>query len=217
MDAPVAEDPDLLPGERASSIVPLGILFEGSLVLVASLLSWAWGHSLWEDWADATAEQYFRSTLLGLVATVPLLVALLVSRRLPGAAWRRLRQVVDDQLLPLFVGSSWRGLLLLSMAAGLGEELLFRALLQELLADWLGGESGRWWALGVVSLLFGLCHWVTPAYGIFATLVSAYLGLLYWSSGGLVAAVVAHAAYDFVALIWLVRTVAPGGGQPRSL
>ena len=92
MDDPVVEDLDLLPGERASSIVPLGILFEGSLILVAFLLSWVWGHSLWEDWAAATAEQCFRSTLLGLLATLPLLVALLVSRRLPGAAWRRLRR-----------------------------------------------------------------------------------------------------------------------------
>jgi len=216
VETPVLEDPDLLRKGRVDSILPLAILFEGSLVLVAWGLSWLWGQSLWKHLADATAAQYFRSILLGLLATAPLLASLLVSRSLPGAAWRRLRQVVDDQLLPMFAGSSWWGLLLLSVAAGLGEELLFRAVLQESVAGWLGGEFGGWWALVIVSLLFGLCHWVTPAYGVFAALVGAYLGLLYWSSGGLVAAIVAHAAYDFFALMWLLRTVVPGGGQPRD-
>ena len=217
MDTPALEDSDLLRDERPGSILPLAILFEGALVLVAWVLSWLWGQSLWEQLTGATAAQYFRSILLGLLATLPLLAGLLVSRRLPGAAWRRLRQVVDDQLLPMFAGSSWWGLLLLSMAAGLGEELLFRAVLQESVAGWLGGEFGSWWALVMVSLLFGLCHWVTPAYGVFAALVGAYLGLLYWSSGGLVAAIVAHAAYDFFALMWLLRKVVPGGGQTRGL
>ena len=41
---------------------------------------------------------------------------------------------------------------------------------------------------------------------VFAAIIGLYLGMLYWVSGSLLSAVVAHAAYDFVALVWLLRT-----------
>jgi membrane protease YdiL (CAAX protease family) len=91
--------------------------------------------------------------------------------------------------------------LAISVIAGLSEEFLFRALLQ----GWLAGAIGPAWALALASAAFGLCHWITPAYALVAALMGLYLGGLWWWSGNLLTPVVAHACYDFLALIWLLR------------
>ena len=46
---------------------------------------------------------------------------------------------------------------------------------------------------------------ITPTYGVLAALIGVYLGWVWLASGNLLAPVVAHALYDFVALVVLVR------------
>ena len=55
------------------------------------------------------------------------------------------------------------------MTAGIGEELLFRGVVQALLERWLG----PWIALGVASILFGLVHALTPTYALLAAFAGA--------------------------------------------
>jgi membrane protease YdiL (CAAX protease family) len=142
-----------------------------------------------------------------LVALIPMALLLVVAMR---SSWRPLaelrRQVVA------MVGACFRGaavweLALLSIAAGLGEELLFRGALQPLAERWWGPAIG----LAAASLLFGAVHAASVTYFILATGVGAYLGWLAQSSGVLVTPIVVHAVYDFVALVWLLR-VGPGDG-----
>ena len=57
----------------------------------------------------------------------------------------------------------------------------------------------------LASLLFGLAHCVTWTYGGLAFLVGGYLGCLYIWSGSLLVPIVPHAAYDFFALVYLLR------------
>ena len=70
-------------------------------------------------------------------------------------------------------------LALISLLAGLGEELLFRGLIQDGLVGWLG----PWPALVLTSVLFGLMHPITPGYAVLATLAGAYLGWVYLATG----------------------------------
>jgi hypothetical protein len=46
---------------------------------------------------------------------------------------------------------------------------------------------------------------LTPTYAALATLIGLYMGVLLVVSGGILAPIVAHAAYDFVALWYLVK------------
>jgi membrane protease YdiL (CAAX protease family) len=96
-------------------------------------------------------------------------------------------------------------LAIVSLAAGLGEELLFRGLVQAGLSNLIGGEYGPWIALAIAAALFGVCHWLNTTYAILATVAGLYFGLLLLWTGSLWTPIVAHAAYDFVALIYLVR------------
>ena len=57
----------------------------------------------------------------------------------------------------------------------------------------------------IASLLFGLLHPISLAYVVVAAALGAYLGLVWMYSGNLLTVVVAHALYDFVLLVYLVR------------
>ncbi len=109
--------------------------------------------------------------------------------------------LVEDKLGPLFVGATFTELALLSLMAGVGEEALFRGVVQEVLA----GRLPPWGALLAAGGLFGLAHWVTPTYAVLAAVVGVYLGLLYLASGNLLAPIVTHALYDLAALSVLAR------------
>ena len=85
--------------------------------------------------------------------------------------------------------------------AGIGEELLFRGVLQPALAAHLP----TWIAVVAVGTLFGLAHWLTAAYAVLAGIVGIYLGALFALSGNLLVPIAAHACYDLVALFVLAR------------
>ena len=53
--------------------------------------------------------------------------------------------------------------------------------------------------------MFGLVHAITPTYFVLASLAGAYLGGVYALTGDIAAPIVAHAVYDFVVLLVLVR------------
>jgi membrane protease YdiL (CAAX protease family) len=69
-----------------------------------------------------------------------------------------------------------------------------------------------WVALAAASLLFGVGHWLSASYAILASLIGAYLGTLFLLSGNLLVPMLAHAAYDVVALLVLARRA---GASPR--
>jgi membrane protease YdiL (CAAX protease family) len=60
-------------------------------------------------------------------------------------------------------------------------------------------------ALGVASVVFGVCHWLNTTYAILAMLAGAYFGWLLIRTGSIWSPIVAHATYDFIALIYLIR------------
>jgi membrane protease YdiL (CAAX protease family) len=110
---------------------------------------------------------------------------------------------LESELFSLFRGMSVGQLMLLAAAAGLGEELLFRGVIQE--------ELG----LGVASVLFGLMHGPTRELwplALWAAAVGAVLGALYQVSGNLFVPALSHALYDAAALIYVGRR----GGNSRA-
>jgi CAAX protease family protein len=62
-----------------------------------------------------------------------------------------------------------------------------------------------WLALTLGAIAFGLAHWISTAYAVVAAIVGLYLGALYLFADNLLAPIVTHALYDFVALLVLAR------------
>jgi membrane protease YdiL (CAAX protease family) len=137
----------------------------------------------------------------GVAATLPLVGLLRWCLRSEWEPMRRLVNLVEEHLTPYLTGASVGGIVLVSLMAGIGEEVLFRGVIQAGLADRLPA----WLAVGIAAVLFGVAHWLTVSYAVFATLIGVYLGILFVVTENLLAPLIAHALYDVIALSVLVR------------
>ena len=190
----------------------MGLVVEGGLLLVALFLGWMglFDHQQpissigsWSLW------QY--SIGWGLIATIPLLVYLIVFHFWTPKFYRPVREIIDEKLRPMFRSSSYLDLLLLSLMAGFGEELFFRWCLQggiTSIAEANGGTPmAAWIGVGIASIIFGACHWVNRTYAITTAIVGVYFGMtMIWTGTWLVPAI-SHGMFDFIALIYIVRSV----------
>jgi membrane protease YdiL (CAAX protease family) len=185
----------------------LGIAFEAGLILVAWLLGWLLGHKPLDSlhWSVS-------GFLMGPVATLPMLAAFFLLLRSRFRAIERIRRLFDEIALPFFGAYTWFDLTVLSLLAGIGEEMLFRGVAQAALDHWLG----PWPALALARLLFGMLHALTPAYAILASLAGAYLGVVWLATGNLLVVIEAHSLYDFIALSYLLRDARRRGDLPGA-
>ncbi len=191
--------PSLRPWYRRP--VTAAIAFELSLVAVAALLG-----ALFATRPLMSASLSPWALSAGLAAAVPMAAGLPVLLRTTHPEVLRIRRILDATLPRLFGDAGTLALALTALAAGIGEEALFRGLLQGALT----GPLGTWGALLVASLVFGLAHAVTGLYALIATVFGLYLGGLWVATGDLTVPIVAHAAYDFVAFMTFIeRPAAP--------
>ena len=176
--------------------------FEIALAVLALLLALVFGLQPWLN-ID------FSAVALGLsmAATAPMVAALLALMQFQWDWVRTLRRIVEDHLLPLFSNAGPAAVLAVALAAGVGEELLFRGVIQAGLAGLIGPAA----ALAVASLLFGLAHALTAGYFILTCLMGFYLGWLYQATGNLLVPIMVHFLYDWVVLAWYLR----GTQKPR--
>jgi membrane protease YdiL (CAAX protease family) len=200
----VTEAGDHSRAARPHGFLRTAILFEGGLVILALALGW-----LFQVQPFGSVRVTARAVSTGLLATLPPLLALTLLLRSNASRLSRLVREVERLIGPLFEGASVGAVALVSILAGVGEESLFRGVLQPA----LGSVAGPWMALVVVSAVFGLVHFVTATYAFLAGLIGLYLGWLFLWTGNLLVPIVVHALYDFVALTILVRRVRSGAGD----
>jgi membrane protease YdiL (CAAX protease family) len=130
-----------------------------------------------------------------VAATATIVVSRLAVR---ASAWGR---ALHADLRPAVSGASDRGILVMALASGIGEELVFRGLLVPL--------------VGIVlsSLAFGLLHQVRGrarwAWAAWAALTGAVFGAIFVLTGSLAGPILAHVGINFVNLRHL-RDHGPG-------
>lgn len=195
----------------AEEVAALG-LFEillGPTILLVAALAWSWlahdgGLSL--RWRRESAEGLglrtadpAREVVIGLVfgiaAWAVVLAVAMVAALVLGALGGG--EAIGTAPSPLVVGIAglpigWR--LALSLAAGVGEEIFFRGLLQPRIGLWAS------------TLLFAIGHvgYGQPFLLLGVTLLSLIYGLLAAWRGNVWAAVVAHALFDAVQLLFII-------------
>lgn len=134
--------------------------------------------------------------VVAIAATVPMAALLLA---LPKERWRWARELsefITRALATLFDRTPSGSVALVSILAGVGEELFFRGVIQGGLEGWIGALP----ALLFASILFGAAHAVSLAYGLLAAFIGLYLGWLYQHTGNLAIPMAVHALYDWVAI-----------------
>lgn len=173
----------------------LAALAEGGCFVLALGLGWL---------ADidplGTIRWTWTAVLWGVAATAPMLLLFEVIRRVPVRALQEIERLLVEMIGPSLAACTVPDLIMLAAAAGVCEEALFRGLLQ----PWIGGGS-FWWGLILSNVIFGIAHLITPLYGVLAMLIGVYLGLLwhYTQPPNLLAPIVAHGLYDFVAFLMI--------------
>lgn len=182
-------DPTMSDSRTRSQFLNFAGLFEGSLALLAlgvgwligidpvSKLSWSWQAVGW-----------------GVLGAIPTFALFYVTYCYPVGQLRKIRDFLSRELGPSLASLRWYDLILLSVLAGVSEELLFRGLLQ----PWLGPT----WS----NILFGAVHWITPLYALFAFVIGYYLSWLMAviEPTNLLTPIVTHAVHDYLAFLMVV-------------
>lgn len=177
------------------SLLLATLLVEGGLFLLGLLLMGG---------PNSMQSKFYLSwnaTVYALLSCIPMLAVLYLSVRTQWTPLFRLKQEIDEKVLPIFANCNILDLAIIALLAGTGEELLFRGWLQGALTS----KFGIWVGILIVSLIFGLAHSLSITYAIYAFLTGLYLGVIYQVSGNLYIVMVIHALYDFIALVYLVR------------
>jgi uncharacterized protein len=177
-------------------IVMLAVFFEAGLAPLSLVLGWIFGHPPLEHFVWS-----MNDAVLGVAATVPLVLMFLAMLRWPIGPLSKVKDFCDHEVVPLLGESSWSEIALVSFSAGVGEEMLFRGVVQPSIASWLGLP----WGLVIASLLFGFFHPISLTYMIIAAILGLYLGAVMFAGGNLITVIVVHALYDFAALSYLLR------------
>jgi membrane protease YdiL (CAAX protease family) len=172
------------------------LALQGGVLLLALVLDMAFGLRMLDDLAFSLSALNW-----GIVATIPLLLGVWLLGRM-GWAWvAELQQFMLEIIVPLFRKTPAGVLFAVSLLAGVGEELLFRGVIQ----GGLDGVIGNVPALVVASVVFGAMHALSRAYFLVATAMGFYLGWLYLATGNLLIPVVVHFLYDWIVLRYYLK------------
>ena len=162
---------------------------EGGLVFLAFGFGWFVGVSPTQmlNWD-------LQTLAVGLLATIPMCLAIYVAK---GP-----REIVIEAFGEALCHCRSDDLIFVAALAGIGEEFLFRGVLEPWIAAW-----SPMWAFLLVNTLFGLVHAASLTYFLLATIMGMYFSWLTYGIGepNLWRAVVAHGAYDAVALVLIAR------------
>lgn len=87
--------------------------------------------------------------------------------------------------------------LLVAVMAGVGEELLFRGIIQQLVMKL---SRKPWIAIGITAFAFGFLHFHPQAF-VPITLMGVLLGYLYWRTGNIWVNIIAHTLFNGVQVV----------------
>ena len=167
----------------------LALVVEGAAFVLALILARQWGMALFP-----LTEHLLRDVLIGTAAAaIPFaLFCFTLSEKAEAIPLLgSVRRIMRGEIRAVFASTTLVDICLISLWAGLAEELLFRGVLQAK------------WGILAASILFGVLHFVTPAYALAAFVIGIYIGLVHHLFQSLLIPIQLHAIYDFGALVYL--------------
>ena len=174
-----------------------GSLISIGIIVIAFGVGWGLGVSpltnLNWNWTDL---------LIGVLAALPLYLFFFLTSRLPIKGFQQIQQFLLEELGPRVEhGKVWE-LFILCIFIGLGEEMLFRGVLQ----SW-ATQYGVIVAIIFTNILFGILHSITRLYVIVATLMGVYMSLLLilFTPQNLLIPVTTHTVYDFMCFMYVMH------------
>ncbi len=166
----------------------LTALVEGIVLIVGLIIARTYDIKL------PLTQNVFRDIVIGTFWASPPLVlfVFLLSEKINKIPLMdSLKRTIINDIGAVFSESKLPDLFFIAVCAGLAEEVLFRGVIQA--------------KLGIIgaSIIFGLLHFITPAYCIIATIMGFYLGFLFQYYDSLLIPIQLHFIYDLGALVYL--------------
>lgn len=181
----------------------LAAAVQGGLALVS--VGWAVGFGLdIADWYPLDAWTGLRALFTlatTLAAAAPPVAAFFWMRNSRAEPVVRFREDVRQRLTPLFAETRFVDWLVISLTAGLTEEVAFRGALLDTFRVALPQPWNVIAAVVVPSLIFGALHALNRTYFLATTAAGVYFSLIVLGSGNLWAATLAHFLYDLIVFI----------------
>lgn len=178
------------------ALLLITIFAEGGLLVLALILM---RFSQLNIWTKINIS--WRATAAAFLLSIPMLALLFFFDRSNWEPMIRFRSEIDEKVIPIFANTRLPDLAVIALFAGVGEELFFRGWLQSVLIN----RFEVWLGILIASAIFGLLHYLSSTYAIYAGLIGLYLGLIYQVSGNLYIVMAIHALYDFIALVYLIN------------
>ena len=180
------------------------VTVEGGLAVLAIVIAWFAGISL--------REMFILEPLHFLVAAVAIVPMLLFCRfvyLLPLKSVEFTSRFLHSVYRDFIRHCSVTQLLFVAVMAGIGEELLFRGVIQTTLVQSFGGETrGLIIGIALSSLLFGLVHPINKLYVFLCFVIGIYLGLLFaWTGNNLIVPIIIHTFYNFVVFLAMPQLI----------
>lgn len=178
----------------------LALAVQGGLALVS--VAWAIWFGLetheWfplDAWSGNRALTTFAATL---AAVTPPVAAFLWMRSAQAESVVRFRHEVRRRLIPLFAETRFVDWFVISLTAGLTEEIAFRGALLDTFYVALPRPWNAVAAVVVPSLIFGALHALNRIYFVTTAAAGVYFSLIVLWAGDLWAASLAHFLYDLI-------------------
>ena len=187
----------------------VAVQVEGGLAVLAIVIAYFAGIPLREMIMIAFEPKEFPTTFLfGILGVLPMILFCRLVYQLPGKAVEFTRRFMKSVYHDFIRHCSVLQLFLIALMSGIGEELLFRGVLQTMFTHWFGGETqGLIFGVLLTSILFGLVHPINKLYVVLCFVIGVYLGLIFVWSGNLVVPIILHAAYNFVAFLAMPKLI----------
>ncbi len=173
----------------------LGLAFQAGIVVLGLIPLWLFdipvameGLTVPEYLAWGTAAGVLTYGVLFLLSLTDLLSSDSLQKHI-----RDLHGFVRSQSWPVLIG--------LAVLAGVGEELLFRGVIQGWVSEYLGHIVG----ILAGGVIFGLAHALSRAYFSVATALGVIFGIAYATTDSIQLVMVWHAVYDLVVILILRR------------
>lgn len=185
------------------SVLAVALISEGALALLALL---------WAFFAGVRLPLHIdaRLVLIGACAAAPLAILNFLTF-FAGARRRTIfRRFVEEVVVPVCAGLTVTDAALVALAAGIGEELFFRGVMNPVLCAFLGAPAG----VLLASALFAYAHFIGRAREyrlliVFYTVFGVYFSCLVLLWSDLTPAIVCHALYNFLAILYVRYREAP--------
>lgn len=145
----------------------------------------------------------WRDSAIGLIAVLPLAIALKWFASTDQATLKSFRDSQIDFFANIGFEFTWPRILIISLAAGISEEILFRGVLQMAAS----GVMPVLFAIILPNILFGLLHMRTLLYAFIAGIVGIYLGAIFIITDNLLAPMISHGVYDVIALAYTKKAI----------